>query len=437
MNIKTVLLRDITELITKGTTPTSVGGKFTKSGINFLKVESISNSGSFLYDKMDFIDLNTHENLLKRSRINENDILFSIAGTIGRTAIATKDILPCNTNQAISIIRPNIKKIYPHFLLYCLKDTERLKKAYSKVVQSVQANLSLGELGSIEIPNFSLSDQKKISHVLRDLDNKIINNEKINQTLEEISKTLFKSWFIDFDPIKAKLKGVPTQLSKKISDLFPDSYDDSELGKIPKGWNVSTIGKSLKVVLGGTPSRKRNDYWNGTIPWINSGKINNFRITSPSEFITQTGYDNSSTKMLSKRSTLIAITGATLGQVSINEIDICANQSVIGIPPSKVVTPEFVYLWIKSSINKLISSQTGGAQQHINKNNVKEHLILIPSSECNIMFQKIVTPIFNKISKNTFENKILINLRDALLPKLISGEFKITGQKKEIKESIV
>ena len=436
MNTKTVLLADIVELITKGTTPTSVGGKFTKSGVNFLKVESISKLGSFIYNKLDFIDLNTHENLLKRSRIEENDILFSIAGTIGRTAIATKDILPCNTNQAISIIRPNLKKIYPHFLLYCLKDKERLKKAYSKVVQSVQANLSLGELGKIEIPDFLLSDQKKISHVFKELDNKITNNEKINQTLEEIAKTLFKSWFIDFDPVKAKLKGAPTGLSKKISDLFPDSFEDSELGKIPKGWNTSKIGKSLKVILGGTPSRKRNDYWNGTIPWINSGKINNFRIISPSEFITQEGYKNSSTKMLSKRSTLIAITGATLGQVSINEIDICANQSVIGIPPSDIVPSEFVYLWIKSSINKLISSQTGGAQQHINKNNVEEHLILIPSSKCNIMFQEIIKPMFDKISKNTFENKVLISLRDTLLPKIISGELTITDPKK-IKEGTV
>ena len=141
--------------------------------------------------------------------------------------------------------------------------------------------------------------------------------------------------------------------------------------------------------------------------------------------------------MLPKRSTLIAITGATLGQISINEIDVCANQSVIGIPPSDIISPEFVYLWINSNIKKLISSQTGGAQQHINKNNVEKHLILIPSNKSNKMFQDIVKPIFDKISTNIFENKILIRLRDILLSKLISGELTIYDVEKINKKIIV
>ena len=155
-------LDDCVELVTKGTTPTSIGGNFTDSGINFLKVECISESGNFIKDKMQYIDQNTHQNLLKRSQIQENDILFSIAGTIGRTAIATPEILPCNTNQALAIIRPNLSKINPYFLLYCLKDKKRLNKAKSNVVQSVQSNLSLSEIKKIEIPKYSLQYQSKI-----------------------------------------------------------------------------------------------------------------------------------------------------------------------------------------------------------------------------------------------------------------------------------
>ena len=428
-------LDDCVELVTKGTTPTSIGGNFTDSGINFLKVECISESGNFIKDKMQYIDQNTHQNLLKRSQIQENDILFSIAGTIGRTAIATPEILPCNTNQALAIIRPNLSKINPYFLLYCLKDKKRLNKAKSNVVQSVQSNLSLSEIKKIEIPKYSLQYQSKISKVLKKLDDKIELNLKMNETLEEIAKTLFKSWFIDFDPVRAKAEGRPTGLSKEISDSFPDSFEDSELGEIPRGWKLENMGNSFEVLLGGTPSRKKKEYWDGDIPWINSGEINNFRVVRPSEFISEEGFKNSSTKLLPKRSTLIAITGATLGQVSLNEIEVCANQSVIGIPPSNKVPSEYVYLWTSSTVQKLISSQTGGAQQHINTSNVKEHFILLPSENCNNFLKNLLTPVFDKISNNLFEIQALSEIRDTLLPKLISGELKIPDAEEIIKES--
>lgn len=353
-----------------------------------------------------------------------NSLLFSSRAPIGYLAINKE---PLTTNQGFKSLI--LKKEFDvEFFYYLFKDRAEYIKSFASGSTFQEVSGSVVKNLSFLIPD--IKEQKNISNILSKIDQKIEINKKINQTLEEIAKTLFKSWFIDFEPVKAKLKGAPTGLSKKIGDLFPNSFEDSELGKIPKGWKISKIGKSLKVILGGTPSRKISNYWNGTIPWINSGKINNFRIISPSEFITQEGYNNSSTKMLPKRSTLIAITGATLGQVSINEIDICANQSVIGIPPSDIVPSEFVYLWIKTSINKLISSQTGGAQQHINKNNVEEHLILIPSSKCNIMFQGIIKPMFDKISINSFENKTLISLRDTILPKLISGELKILDAEK-------
>jgi type I restriction enzyme S subunit len=373
------------------------------------------------------------ENAPQNCIASKTDIIYTRTGQVGLVF-----------NDRDGVIHNNCFKVTPDesivdkSFLYWFLSQKKIRSYASNIASgSVQKDLNHSSFASIPIELPNLRHQQRSANILNSIREKIELNQKMSETIEEIAKTIFKSWFIDFDPVKEKLNGAPTGLSKKISDLFPDSFEDSELGKIPKGWNTSTIGKSLKVILGGTPSRKRDDYWNGTIPWINSGKLNNFRITSPSEFITQDGYNNSSTKMLSKRSTLIAITGATLGQISINEIDICANQSVIGIPPSEIVPSEFVYLWINSSIKKLISAQTGGAQQHINKNDVEEHLILIPSNKCNIMFQEIVKPIFDKISKNTFENKILIRLRDILLPKLISGELTITDKKKIIKGDIV
>jgi type I restriction enzyme S subunit len=132
---------DISEIVTKGTTPTSIGGKFTESGINFIKVESLTESGTFIKSKFAHIDDETNQ-LLKRSIIKSGDVLFSIAGTIGRVAVVTDEILPANTNQAIAIIRPN--KISSYFLKILMQSSLIQNDTHSNIVQAVQANLSLG-----------------------------------------------------------------------------------------------------------------------------------------------------------------------------------------------------------------------------------------------------------------------------------------------------
>ena len=164
----------------------------------------------------------------------------------------------------------------------------------------------------------------------------------------------------------------------------------------------------------------------GTIPWINSGEINRFRIISPSELITQSGLDHSATKMLPAKTTVLAITGATLGQVSLLEIDACANQSVVGIIPNDTLPYEFIYPFIKAKINELISHQTGGAQQHINKQNVESLPVSIPTRDILYDFVTLVSPMYSMIASNCFENMRLENMRDSLLPQLMSGELDVS-----------
>jgi len=201
--------------------------------------------------------------------------------------------------------------------------------------------------------------------------------------------------------------------------------------EVQEDWKVIKIGDYLDVLLGGTPSTKNKDYWNGNIPWVNSGEINKFRILEPTKYITQLGLDNSSTKLLPKGTTVLAITGATLGQVSRLEIDACANQSVIGIIGSEEFTNEYIYLWIKHYIKDIISNQTGGAQQHINRNDVKNTTIIKPDEVTYEKFMNLIKPIFDKISKNSFQIRTLEQMRDTLLPKLMRGEIRVKYGKGE------
>ena len=252
-----------------------------------------------------------------------------------------------------------------------------------------------------------VEDQRRIASILSSLDRKIELNNKINDDLEEMAQAIFKNWFVDFEPFK------------------DGKFVDSELGMIPEGWKVGTLGDFCKCLLGGTPSRSKEEYWNGDVNWINSGEINKFRILEASEKITELGLSKSATKLLPKKTTVLAITGATLGQVSLLEIDTCANQSVIGVLENAEVPYEYIYPFIKDRIEMLIQHQTGGAQQHINKDNVESLIFLLPAKNVLENYISLVGPMYKRIESQCFENLYLSTLRDTLLPRFMSGELEV------------
>ena len=252
-----------------------------------------------------------------------------------------------------------------------------------------------------------VEDQRRIASILSSLDRKIELNNKINADFEEMAQAIFKNWFVDFEPFK------------------DGKFVDSELGMIPEGWKVGTLGEFCKCLLGGTPSRSKEEYWNGEVNWINSGEINKFRILEASEKITELGLAKSATKLLPKKTTVLAITGATLGQVSLLEIDTCANQSVIGVLENTEVPYEYIYPFIKDRIEMLIQHQTGGAQQHINKDNVESLIFLLPAINVLEDYISLVSPMYKRIESQCFENLYLSTLRDTLLTRLMSGELEV------------
>lgn len=407
-NWKTYKLSELTELITKGTTPSTYGFGFTDDGINFIKSESTNYDGRLDESSFVKVSVEAHKKL-KRSQLKENDILFSMAGAyLGKTGVVCKNHLPANTNQANGIIRVNKAIAIPKFVAHALRNPLLVNYVNASGGQSAQPNINLTDIGNLEIALPPLSEQKSIASILSTIDDKIENNTTINKTLEEMAMALYKHWFVDFGP-------------------FQDGeFVESELGRIPKGWEVKRLSECNELILGGTPSRKNESYWqNGTIGWLNSGKVNEFRIISPSEYITEEALKKSSTKVMKKGTTVLAITGATLGQISRIEKDFCANQSVIGILESDFFSNEYIYLWIHFAMEELMKLATGGAQQHVNKNNVGDLKILYPNSKIMNEFQTTVVEIFENISINMFENQTLTQLRDTLLPKLISGEVRL------------
>jgi type I restriction enzyme S subunit len=352
------------------------------------------------------------------AKVKGQSVVLGRSGSVGNPQLITGAFWPLNTTLFVKDFHGNS----PTFVYYVLKTIDFKSFDAGGTVPTLNRN----HLTQIEVPLLDLAHQESIGGVLRNLDLKIAANNALSRTLEEIAQTIFKSWFIDFDPVKAKMAGEkPVGMDDTTAALFPDSLEETELGFIPKGWEIRKIESLCETLLGGTPSRTRDEFWGGEIPWINSGKVNDFRITAASEYITEIGLEKSATKLLPRGTTVLAITGATLGQFSRLEIDSCANQSVVGIVASAEASNEFIYFNIKNGIQRLISAQTGGAQQHINKEDVNAFFIIYPGKKLMDAFTDVVRSMFDEIGVLLNQSISLATIRDSLLPRLISGELEI------------
>lgn len=355
--------------------------------------------------KEDTKKVNSEEFKKNKKDLNESTLLVSINGTIGNVAKYNNE--PCILGKSACYINVT-DDIERDFVYYFLSSYSFRQNITNEATGTTIKNVSLKQIREykLKIPN-KKDDQRRIATLLSSLDRKIELNNKINARLEEMAQAIFKNWFVDFEPFK------------------DGKFKESELGMIPEEWKVGSLGEFCKCLLGGTPSRSKKEYWNGEVNWINSGEINKFRILEASEKITELGLAKSATKLLPKKTTVLAITGATLGQVSLLEIDTCANQSVIGVLENAEVPYEYIYPFIKDRIEMLIQHQTGGAQQHINKDNVESLIFLLPANNVLEDYILLVRPMYKRIESLCFENLYLASLRDTLLPRLMSGEIEI------------
>ena len=359
------------------------------------------------FESAKFISEKDYLKVIERSKVDQFDILFSMIGTIGNIYRETSPNIEYAVKN-MGIFKMGGNAIRSKWLYYWLKSKEAHAYIYERMAGSTQSYLTLDSLRKFPVvyPE-DINDMENIVSILSSLDRKIELNNKINADLEEMAQAIFKNWFVDFEPFK------------------DGKFVDSELGMIPEGWKVGTLGDFCKCLLGGTPSRSKEEYWNGDVNWINSSEINKFRILEASEKITELGLSKSATKLLPKKTTVLAITGATLGQVSLLEIDTCANQSVIGVLENAEVPYEYIYPFIKDRIEMLIQHQTGGAQQHINKDNVESLIFLLPAKNVLENYISLVGPMYKRIESQCFENLYLSTLRDTLLPRLMSGELEV------------
>ena len=395
---KDTTLGEVATRITKGTTPTTLGFDFVETGVNFIKVESITDDGKLLSSKFAHIADETHT-ALSRSILQEDDILFSIAGAIGRSALVPKEVLPANVNQAVAIVRPNKEKILPRFLAFLLLNKEVIRFTNSIVAQSVQANINLQQLSDLEISLPSTKQQQEITAILGCIDDKIELLKNQNETLEQTAQAIFNEWFV-----------------KPITN-----------GNLPDEWKMGTLGDVLDVKGGTTPSTRNAEYWDGDIHWTTPKDLSDRRdafLLDTNSRITEKGLARIGSGLLPV-GTLLLSSRAPIGYIAITAIPLAINQGYIAINSRGAWNNHFTFLWLKANMSLVLSAANGSTFMEISKGSFRTIETPLPPTELLESFSKGVSPMFEKILSNIRSIKSLSSIRDALLPRLMSGEIKV------------
>lgn len=462
-----VRLEDITSILGDGLHGTP---KYDDNGeYYFINGNNLSNGKIIISEKTKRA---TAEEYLKHKKdLNDRTVLVSINGTLGNVALYNGEKVFLGKSACYFNVNEDVDK---QFIRYVVSGYLFQNYIHSLATGSTIKNVSLKLMRDFTFRLPPLKIQKEISKILENLDRKIELNRQTNQTLEHIAQAIFKSWFVDFDPTRAKIAakengqdperaamaaisgksldeldqlfaehdvygstnvagagsaGATLEQLKATAALFPDALVDSELEEIPDGWEAKPLSAMVELIGGGTPKKSEDTYWNGDIPWFSvkdapaDGDV--FVIDTEAK-ITELGLNKSSTKLLPIGVTIISARG-TVGRLALVGTPTAMNQSCYGVKGSNGFGAYLNYFNLKEAVSTLQKNTHGAVFDTITRDTFETVFLVDFPEELKGAFEELVTPNFEKIKNNLFETDSLEQLRDTLLPKLLSGDLEVAS----------
>ena len=346
-------------------------------------------------------------------------------GTLGRVFYLPGEYWPHNTALYVRDFRGNDPR-FIGYLLECVRFSSYSDKA---AVPGLNRNHLHQEI--VRLPK-RVSEQRAIGHVLGALDDRIDLNRRMNETLAAMARALFKSWFVDFEPVRARMEGRDTGLPKHVSDLFPDRFVRSKRGAnalVPRGWQVGALAEVVEIINGGTPRTSVPEYWDGGIPWFTAKDAPSFNgvfAIDTERTISDLGVAHCSTRILPARTTVITARG-TVGKIACLGVPMAMNQTCYGIRGRDGYPDFFTYWNLKRSLKELSGLTHGTIFDTITRETFAVATTIIPPAKVAVMFDDLVAPYLARILANQQACRNLAAQRDALLPKLISGELRLAA----------
>lgn len=452
-NWKVMKLSEVATIVGGGTPSSSKSEYFENGNIPWITPKDLSGYNKRYISKG---ERNITELGLKNSSaklLPKNTVLLTSRAPIGYVAIASNEI---STNQGFKSLVLNNGHI-PEFFYYLLKNNVHIleSRATGSTFKEISGKILKDTELSIPTPDI----QQKIVDILSPLDDKIELNTQINQTLEQIAQALFKSWFVDFDPARAKVQALSDGISLKQAELAamqaisgktpeeltalsqtqPERYSElAETAKafpcemvevdgveVPKGWEMKALSDLGQIICGKTPSKSNKEFYGNEVPFIKIPDMHNQAfITQTTDNLSLSGANSQSKKYIPPKSICVSCI-ATVGLVSMTSKPSHTNQQINSIIPNDEQTSEFLYLSLKQpSMTKYLKdlASGGSATLNLNTSTFSKIEIMTPSKEIIDIFHNKVVYAFEKVLSNSIENKRLAEIRDLLLPNLLNGE---------------
>ena len=444
------MLEEIGQIVTGKTPSSNVIGAFSSSGIPFVTPKDMD--GRRWIETTERYLSEAGRQSLKNYLVPKDGVAVSCIGSdMGKAILLKKDSV---TNQQINTIIVDASKHNPKYIYYVLS----LKQEELKSIAGGSATpiLNKGHFSKVVIELPDKVDQDNIVQVLDSLDCKIELNNQINQNLESMAQAIFKSWFIDFNPVRAKIaarqegndpelaamcaisgksEAELEQMAKEdfaelqaTAALFPDELVESELGTVPKGWSVQKIKDFGRVICGKTPSKSIAEYYGNDIPFIKIPDMHHDVFVLDSfEKLSEKGSNSQANKILPRGSICVSCI-ATVGKVIITHQPSQTNQQINSIVPDLPIYTYFLYFLMGEKERLFHDLASGGsATLNMNTSTFSNVDILMPNSKIIEAYDGVVSRIFDEILHNLKLSFLLSDMRDTLLPKLLSGELDVSG----------
>ena len=343
------------------------------------------------------------------------------ADTLGYSAIVPiSDSITYLHNQRIGLVKIKDASIADkYFVNYLMRSSSYRHWVISSATGSTVKHTSPDRIKAFGFLLPPLSEQKLIAETLASFDDKIELNRKTNIMLEQIAQTLFKSWFVDFDPVKAKAAGrQPEGMDAETAALFPSEFEEGELGLIPKGWHVGSIGRNFLLTMGQSPPGTTYNESGEGIAFFQGRADFGFRFPTPRVYCT------APTRFAEKGDTLVSVR-APVGDVNMAKENCCIGRGVAALRHNSK-SRSHTYYAIKELKQHFSKFEAGGTVfGSINKSDFQSLQILEPKIDVILAFENLAFALDEKIELNASENESLTNIRNTLLPKLISGQLRI------------
>jgi type I restriction enzyme S subunit len=400
----------------------------TEVGPIFLGISNLAN-GRLDLSNTEHLSEEHYEQWTRRVVPQLGDVVFSYETRLGEAAFIPRG-LRCCLGRRMGLLRARAGSVDKRFLLYAYLGPRFQETLRSRTIHgSTVDRIPLVDMASFPIlVTTNNGEQRRIASILGSLDDKIELNRRMNETLEGMARALFKSWFVDFDPVRSKAAGRDPGLPKPIADLFPARFVESELGEIPEGWTSGVVNDLTEVFGGSTPRTNELSYWEGGVHcWATPKDLS--VLSSPvllgtERRITDAGLAQIGSGLLPQGTVLLS-SRAPIGYLAIAEVPVAINQGFIAMKPRRGVPSLFLLLWAQSAHQEIVSHANGSTFLEINKATFRRLPIVSPLPRLLSAFSRLANTIYKRIVVNQHQTLALSSLRDSLLPKLTSGEIRL------------